>query len=146
MRADRIIVGEVRSDEVLDMVQAMNTGHEGSMTTLHANSPFDAINRLEVLALMGSPNISSDVAKRQIITAIDLIIHMSRFADGSRKVSKISELVKGRDYAIEDIFALEDMGDKHAKLQYTGRPPTFYAKLQEKADYICKEFELKQIN
>jgi len=138
MRPDRIIVGEVRSGEVLDMIQAMNTGHDGSMTTLHANSPLEVLDRLEMLTLMGSPNMSSEVAKRQVISAIDLIIHMSRFPDGSREVTQISQILKSQEYSLQDIFIFEEnMG----KLRPTGNLPIFYLKLKNKADYVCKEFE-----
>jgi len=130
MRPDRIIVGEVRSDEVLDMIQAMNTGHEGSMATLHANSPTEALDRLEVLALMGSNNISGEVAKRQIVSAINLIVHMNRRVDGSRKITQISEVVKSREYLLQDLFILED-----EKLKPTGKKPAFYKRLAEKANY-----------
>ncbi len=141
MRPDRIIVGEVRSSEVLDMIQAMNTGHDGSMTTLHANSPLEALERLEVLVLMGSPNISSEVAKRQIISGIKLVIHMKRFPDGSRKVTQISEVLKSKEYALEDIFVLEETADKTSKLKPTGRVPAFYPQLKTRANYMCKEFK-----
>lgn len=138
MRPDRIIVGEVRSDEVLDMIQAMNVGHSGSMTTLHANLPLEALERLEILALMGSPNLSSEVAKRQIISALDLVIHMSRFPDGSRKIIQISEVVKSKEYSLQDIFIFDEgIGN----LKPTGKKPTFYQKLKKKVNYICKEFE-----
>lgn len=138
MRADRIIVGEVRSDEVLDMIQAMNIGHEGSMATVHANLPLEALERLEILALMGSPNLSSEVAKRQIISALDLIIHMSRFPDGSRKIVQISEVVKSKEYSLQDIFIFDEgIGN----LKPTGKKPTFYQELKKKVNYLCKEFE-----
>jgi len=137
MRPDRIIIGEVRSDEVLDMIQAMNTGHEGSMTTLHANSPLETLERLEVLALMGSLNISSEVARRQIISAIDLIINMVRFPDGSRKIVQISEVLKGKDYVLEDIFVMEEQS---RAIRPTGKMPRFYLRLKQQANYIFKEF------
>lgn len=141
MRPDRIIVGEVRSGEVLDMIQAMNTGHEGSMTTLHANSPSEALDRLEVLVLMGSVNISSEVAKRQIISALDLIIYMSRFPDGQRKIVQISEVVKSKEYTLKDIFIFEAGTQRNGNLKFSGNTPTFYPKLKQRADYFCKEFE-----
>jgi len=141
MRPDRIIVGEVRSDEVLDMIQAMNTGHDGSMTTLHANSPLEAMDRLEVLALMGSLNMSSEVAKRQTISALDVVIHMNRFPDGCRKITQISEVVKSREYLLKDIFIFKEEIDRKRELKLTGEVPTFYLRLKEKANYICREFE-----
>ncbi len=136
MRPDRIIVGEVRGDEVLDMIQAMNVGHEGSMTTLHANSVLEALDRLEVLALMGSANISSEVAKRQIISAVQLVIDMTRFPDGARKITRISEVLKTKDYQLQDIFVLEE-----GRLKYTGTVPSFYHRLKEQAGYENKDFE-----
>ncbi|MDD5292651.1 MAG: ATPase, T2SS/T4P/T4SS family [Candidatus Omnitrophica bacterium] len=140
MRPDRIIVGEVRSDEVLDMIQAMNTGHEGSMTTLHANSSLEALDRLEVLALANQANMSSEVIRRQLITAIDIIIHITRFRDGSRKITRITELLKTKDYSLQDIFIFKDETNK---LEPTGKKPTFYPWLKNKANYISKEFEAK---
>jgi len=138
MRADRIIIGEVRSDEVLDMIQAMNTGHEGSMTTLHANSTLEALDRLEVLALMGRSNISSEVAKRQIISAVDLVVDMTRSSDGSRKITQISEVIKSKEYQLRDIFLPKKEG-----LQATGLVPTFYPRLKQEANYHCGIFEGK---
>lgn len=143
MRPDRIIVGEVRSDEVLDMVQAMNTGHEGSMATLHANSPLEAMGRLEMLSLLGNPNMSSEVAKRQIISAIDLVIDMARFSDGSRKIIRVSEVIKSKEYLLEDILVLSNDAGQEG-LKFTGKAPTFHIKIKEKADYFCKEFEEKR--
>ncbi len=138
MRPDRIIIGEVRSSEVLDMIQAMNTGHEGSMTTFHANSPMDALDRLEVLTLMGSNNISSEVAQRQIITAIDLVIQLARFADGTRMIVEIGEVIKCKEYKIQDIFAYDE---DSRTLKLTGNIPTFYSALKRKANYFAQEFE-----
>lgn len=138
MRPDRIIVGEVRSDEVLDMIQAMNTGHEGSMATLHANSPLEALDRLEVLTLMGSNNISSEVAKRQIISAIDMVIQVTRFPDGSRKITQISQILKVKEYSLQDIFIYEE---GLRKMRPTGRIPTFYSRLKHRANYKLDEFE-----
>jgi len=140
MRPDRIIIGEVRSDEVLDMLQAMNVGHQGSMTTLHANSPLEALDRLELLALMGSLNISSEVAKRQVISAIDLIIHTVRYPDGSRRISQISEVLKTKGLLLQDIFVLKAESGKLV-LEFTGKIPLFYPKLKEGANFSCEEFE-----
>lgn len=99
MRPDRIIVGEVRGGEALDMLQAMNTGHDGSLTTLHANSPRDAISRLEAMVMMAGTNLPSQAIREQIVGGIDLVVHLARLQDGSRKVTDIAEvagLVKGR--------------------------------------------------
>ncbi|MFA5092673.1 MAG: CpaF family protein [Candidatus Omnitrophota bacterium] len=132
MRPDRVIAGEVRGEEVLEMIQAMNTGHEGSMTTIHASSPLETLDRLEILALTGSNNMSSEVARRQIIGAVDLIVYLSRFPDGSRKVTQISEVVKTKEYAIQDIFVY----DYDAKtLKPTNAKPHFVDKLRKAANY-----------
>ena len=92
MRPDRIIVGEVRGGEVLDMLQAMNTGHDGSMSTVHANAPADVLTRLEAMALMGDDAVSSEAARRQLASALDLIVHVARAADGTRSINAIAEV------------------------------------------------------
>src|SRR6185312_12592853 len=91
MRPDRIILGECRGEEALDMMQAMNTGHDGSLTTVHANSPRDAISRLEVMIGMASSNLNIRSIRQQVASAIDLFIQISRLSDGSRKVTFITE-------------------------------------------------------
>lgn len=138
MRPDRIIIGEVRSEEVLDMVQAMSTGHEGSMTTLHANSCSDSLERLEVLMLLGSQNMQSAVAKRQIISAVDLMVNMERFSDGSRKIAQISELVKEKEYTLQDILNFDEESNC---FKLTGKVPACYSRLKKHAGYFAKEFE-----
>jgi len=138
MRPDRIIVGEVRGDEVLDMVQAMNTGHDGSMCTLHANSPIEAMDRLEVLALMGNVNLSSEVAKRQIINALELVVHTARFLDGSRKITQISQILKSREYELQDLFVFDH---EEKRLKSTGNTPLFSAKFTRVADNVSKQTE-----
>lgn len=97
MRADRIVVGEVRGIEVLDMLQAMNVGHDGSLTTIHANSPKDVVNRMETLALMGGGGFSKDAIQQMIRSSLQLIIQVMRFQDGSRRVVSISELIQGQN-------------------------------------------------
>jgi pilus assembly protein CpaF len=92
MRPDRIIVGEVRGEEVLDMLQAMNTGHEGSLTTIHANSARDALIRLETMVALTGVDISSKFLRHYISSALDIIIHVSRLADGSRKLMSLQEI------------------------------------------------------
>ncbi len=134
MRPDRVIVGEVRSEEVLDMIQAMNTGHEGSMTTLHANSPVEALDRLEILSLMGSTNVSSEVSRRQIINAIDIIAQMTRLADGKRRLTQVSEVVKGREYKLNDLFVFDY---ETGALKPTGTKPAFAPHLLRAAHYEC---------
>src|SRR5881296_422848 len=111
MRPDRIIVGEVRGPETLDMLQAMNTGHEGSLATIHANSPRDAISRLSAMCLMGSTELPTYVLREMISSAVHLIIQIARFADGTRKVTAISEIA-GRDentILLSDIFKFEEV-------------------------------------
>ncbi|MGH2773284.1 MAG: CpaF family protein [Actinomycetota bacterium] len=116
MRPDRIIVGEVRGGEALDMLQAMNTGHEGSLSTVHANSPGDLLVRLEAMVMMAELGLSSAPIRQQIAAALDLIVHTARFPDGSRKVVKISE-VRGLDdggLVLADVFAFRRSGPDEA--------------------------------
>ena len=112
MRPDRIIVGEVRGKEAFDMLQAMNTGHDGSMTTLHANSPVDALNRLETMVLMGGMEIPIKAIREYIVNAIDIIINIERMSDGRRKVTSIAELegFSEDDIRIREIFKFQQEG------------------------------------
>lgn len=112
MRPDRIIVGEVRGKEAFDMLQAMNTGHDGSMTTLHANGPHDALNRLETMVLMGNMEIPVNVIREYMFNAIDLVVNIERMSDGRRKITSISELEKITDGEIKlkEIFAFKQKG------------------------------------
>lgn len=112
MRPDRIIVGECRGGEALDMLQAMNTGHDGSLTTVHANSPRDVISRLETMVLMSGMELPSRAIREQIASAVDIIIHESRLSDGSRKVVAISEVtgLEGNQIVMQDIFAFRQRG------------------------------------
>jgi pilus assembly protein CpaF len=112
MRPNRIIVGEVRSDEALDMLQAMNTGHDGSMTTVHANSPRDAVARLETMVMMGNVNLPEKAIRRQIASAITLILQMTRFSDGSRRLTHITEItgMEGDVVLMQDLFLFEKLG------------------------------------
>src|ERR1043166_720415 len=109
MRPDRIIVGEVRSEEALDMLQAMNTGHDGSLTTIHANNPREAVGRLEVMVGMANLNIPERAIRQQIASAIDLIIQVTRLSDGTRKVTSITEVtgMEGEVVSTQDIFVFE---------------------------------------
>lgn len=137
MRPDRIIVGEVRAGETLDMLQAMNTGHEGSMTTLHANSPRDAISRMETMTLMAGMELPVRAIREQISSAVDLVVHQTRMRDGSRKVVNISEVVgmEGDVITISDIFSFEQQGFDNGKilgrLRPTGIKPRFIEKIEE---------------
>ena len=112
MRPDRIIVGEVRSDEALDMLQAMNTGHDGSLTTIHANTPRDALSRLETMVAMANLNIPDTVCRRQIASAINVVVQVSRLSDGTRKVTNVAEItgMEGDIVAMQDIFVFDKRG------------------------------------
>ena len=112
MRPDRIIVGEVRGDEAIDMLQAMNTGHDGSLTTVHANSPRDALYRLDTMVAMANYNIPEHVIRQQIASTIELIIHIGRLSDGTRKVTSITEIsgIEGDIVTMQDIFLFERLG------------------------------------
>jgi pilus assembly protein CpaF len=112
MRPDRIIVGEVRGEEALDMLQAMNTGHDGSLTTVHANSPRDAISRLETMALMANLNLPEKAIRQQIASAVSLVVQVSRLSDGTRRLTHLSEIT-GMDeevVSMQDIFFFEKRG------------------------------------
>ena len=137
MRPDRIIVGEVRGGEALDMLQAMNTGHEGSMSTLHANTPRDAVSRLETMVLMAGLDLPSRAIREQIASAIHLVIHLSRLRDGTRRVTHLTEVtgMESGVITLQDIFTLSqgDLGDDgllHAQLVPTGIRPAFADKLK----------------
>jgi pilus assembly protein CpaF len=112
MRPDRILVGEVRGEEALDMLQAMNTGHEGSLTTIHANTPRDALGRLETMVAMGNLNLPEAAVRHQIASAIDVIVQASRLSDGTRKVVSIAELtgMEGEVITMQDIFVFRKKG------------------------------------
>ena len=112
MRPDRIIVGESRGPEALDMLQAMNTGHDGSMTTVHANSARESFSRLETMVMMASQNIPDRVIRQQLTSAINLVVHLTRFIDGTRKVTSISEVVGVQNDQVEmqDLFVFERLG------------------------------------
>ena len=112
MRPTRILVGECRAGEALDMLQAMNTGHDGGMTTVHANSPRDAIARLETMVLMAGLELPSRAIREQITAAIELVVHIERFEDGVRRVAGISELggLEGGTPTMQEIFRFERRG------------------------------------
>jgi len=112
MRPNRIIVGEVRSEEALDMLQAMNTGHDGSLTTVHANSPRDAIARLETMVMMGNLNMPEKAIRRQIASAITLVLQVARFNDGSRRLTHITEItgMESDIVSMQDVFLFEKQG------------------------------------
>ena len=136
MRPDRIIVGECRSGEALDMLQAMNTGHDGSLTTVHANSPRDVISRLETMVMMSGMELPSKAIREQIASAVDIIIHESRLSDGSRKVDAITEVtgLEGSQIVMQDIFTFNqtgvgDNGKIIGEFRPTGAIPTWLDQL-----------------
>jgi pilus assembly protein CpaF len=112
MRPDRIVVGETRGEEALDMLQAMNTGHDGSLTTVHANTPRDALSRIETMIAMGSTNLPERAMRQQVAAAIQLVIQQSRMSDGTRKVTSISEItgMEGDVITMQEIFLFEKLG------------------------------------
>ena len=112
MRPNRIIVGEVRGEEALDMLQAMNTGHDGSLTTVHANSPRDAIARLETMVMMANLNLQEKAIRRQIASAVTLVLQVARFNDGSRRLINITEItgIEGDVISMQDVFVFEKQG------------------------------------
>jgi len=132
MRPDRIVVGECRGGEALDMLQAMNTGHDGSLTTIHANTPRDVISRLETLVLMSGMDLPVRAIREQVASAIDIVAHESRLSDGSRKITKITEVMglEGEQIVMQDIFEFKQTGvDENGKVigkfAPTGSIPTF---------------------
>jgi pilus assembly protein CpaF len=125
MRPDRIVVGECRGGEALDMLQAMNTGHDGSLTTVHANSSRDALSRLETLVLMAGMDLPAKAIRQQVAAALDMIVQLSRMKDGSRKVTNISEItgMEGETITMQDIFVYEQRGvDDAGRVQGVFRP------------------------
>src|SRR6202171_4212747 len=136
MRPDRIVVGEVRGEEALDMLQAMNTGHDGSLTTVHANTPRDALSRIETMIAMSKMNIPEKAIRRQISSALDVVVQVSRLSDGTRKIVTISDItvIESDVVTLQDIFVFEKRGlnpDGHVvgRFAATGIRPKFYEKL-----------------
>jgi len=136
MRPDRIIVGEIRDEAALDMLQAMNTGHDGSMTTAHSNSPRDTLARLETMVMMAGMELPLRAIREQVSSAIDLIIHQERMRDGTRKVVNITEVsgMEGDVITMTDIFVFEQSGFENGKiigrLRPTGLRPKFMEKIE----------------
>jgi pilus assembly protein CpaF len=136
MRPDRIVVGEVRGGETIDMLQAMNTGHDGSLTTLHANTPRDALSRMETMAMMSGMDLPVRVIREQIASAVDLIVQQSRFTDGSRKITHITEVagMEGDTIVMTDVFKFKQTGVEDDKIigsvKPTGIRPLFSEHLQ----------------
>jgi pilus assembly protein CpaF len=139
MRPDRIVVGECRGGEALDMLQAMNTGHDGSLSTVHANSPRDAIARLETLTLMAGMDLPLRAVREQIASAVDLIIHITRLRDGSRRVTSVTEVIgmEGDTVTLQDAFAydfaagMDDTGRFRGTVRPTGLRPRFTERFEE---------------
>ncbi len=146
MRPDRIVVGEVRGAEALDMLQAMNTGHDGSITTLHANSPRDALARLETMVMMAGMDLPHRAIREQVSSAIDLIVHTIRYSDGSRKITKVTEVLgmEGDTITLQDIFTyqhigFDEKGSATGKHMATGILPSFLDKLHAYGERIPKD-------
>lgn len=123
MRPDRIVVGEVRGGESLDMLQAMNTGHDGSLSTIHANSPRDALARLETLVLMAGLDLPLRAIREQIDSAIDLIVHLTRLRDGTRRITAITEVhgIEGNTITTEDVFLFDYSAGVDAHGRFLGQ-------------------------
>jgi pilus assembly protein CpaF len=140
MRPDRIVVGEVRGGETLDMLQAMNTGHDGSISTVHANAPRDVLSRLETMALMAGMDITIRALREQVASALDLIVHVARLQDGSRRVTHVTEVVgmEGEAITMQDLFVFKTVGglDERGRvlghLSATGLRPIFVDRLAER--------------
>jgi pilus assembly protein CpaF len=136
MRPDRIVVGEVRGEEALDMLQAMNTGHDGSLTTIHANTPRDGVSRLEVMVSLANSNMKPHAIRQQIASAVHLFVQAARLTDGSRRVMSVTEVtgMEGEMITLQDLFVFEKHGiDENGKVRgrfaSTGIRPKFYEKL-----------------
>jgi pilus assembly protein CpaF len=132
MRPDRIVVGECRGGEAIDMLQAMNTGHDGSLTTLHSNSPRDTLARLETLSLMAGMDLPLSAIRAQVASALHLVIHQERMRDGTRKITHITEVLRmqGEVITTQDLFVYEQMGVDDdgrvvGRLRPTGLRPSF---------------------
>jgi pilus assembly protein CpaF len=140
MRPDRIVVGEVRGGETLDMLQAMNTGHDGSISTIHANTPRDVLSRLETLALMAGMDLTVRALREQVAAAIDVIVHLARLQDGVRRVTNVTEVVgmEGDVITLQDLFefeverGLDERGLIRGRLAATGLRPHFLERLAER--------------
>lgn len=141
MRPDRLVIGECRSGEAIDMLQAMNTGHDGSLTTVHSNSPRDCIARLETLCMMAGMDLPVMVIRAQIASAVNMIVQQARLKDGSRKVVQVSEIqgMEGESVVLQDIFVYKTEGQKDTGysheggglLEATGFRPKFMDQLKQ---------------
>jgi len=145
MRPDRVIVGECRGKEALDMLQAMNTGHDGCMTTIHSNGPRDTLSRIETMVLMAGADLPLRAIREQVASAFDLVVYMERLADGSRKVTNISEILGMEEDTIlmQSIFELEQFeqdGRKIQEMRPQGLRPTVMRKLERANHYMPADF------
>jgi pilus assembly protein CpaF len=143
MRPDRIVVGEVRDASALDMLQAMNTGHDGSICTVHSNSPRDTLSRVETMVLMAGVDLPMRAIREQIASAVDLVVQQSRLSDGSRRITNITEVerMEGDVVTLQDLFVYEHQGiDEHGKnrgvLRSTGLRPKFMEKLKQNGQSV----------
>jgi pilus assembly protein CpaF len=144
MRPDRIVVGEVRGGEALDMLQAMNTGHDGSISTIHSNSPRDSLSRLETVSMMAGMDLGQRAIREQISNAVQLIVHQSRLKDGSRRLTHVTEVVgmEGEVITLQDLFlfdfnaGVDEDGKFRGHLKATGLAPAFLDKLAERGVFI----------
>jgi pilus assembly protein CpaF len=147
MRPDRIVVGEVRGGEALDMMQAMNTGHDGSISTIHCNSPRDALARLETMCLMSGMDLGVRAIREQISSALQLIVHQSRMKDGSRRITHVTEIVgmEGDVITLQDLFLFDYSAGVDAEghflgsLKATGLRPHFIDKMQERGIAVAAD-------
>ena len=145
MRPDRIVVGETRGEEALDMLQAMNTGHDGSLTTVHANTPRDALSRIETMIAMGATNLPERAMRQQIAAAIQIVVQQSRMSDGTRKVTSISEItgMEGDVITMQEIFLFEKLGVTQegkviGRFRATGVPPEGVRAARRPPASICR--------
>ena len=139
MRPDRIIIGECRSGEALDMLQAMNTGHDGALTTVHANSPRDSLSRLENMVLMAGVELPVSSIREQVASAVNFVVQQSRLGDGSRKITQVTEITgrEGNTILMQDIFVwkqegVDENGKFYGHFEATGHIPKFVSALRER--------------
>ncbi|HEX6677858.1 MAG TPA: CpaF family protein [Actinomycetes bacterium] len=152
MRPDRIVVGEVRGGEALDMLQSMNTGHDGSLSTIHANSPRDSVSRLETMVLMAGVDIPVRAVREQISAAVDVIVHQARMKDGTRRITQVTEVVgmEGEVVTLQDLFTfdyragIDDQGRYRGTIQPTGLRPTFSERLGDQGIRLDPELFASQ--
>jgi len=140
MRPDRIVIGEVRGPEALDMLQAMNTGHDGSISTVHANTPRDVLSRLETMVLMAGTELTVRAVREQVSSAVDLIVHQSRLKDGTRRITHLTEVIglEGEIITLQDLYLFDfkagadELGKFRGHLRPTGIRPHFVEKLADR--------------